>query len=788
MWNGFTHFQTVFRNRPYTNQSTSGGRCCIKARGDAFMSWIRDLKIGWKIALGYGILLITLFAITFVSAWNLRVLHNNYTNMYQFPVERRIQLREVELNLMDISRIVATFYHSSGDFSAIQSLGRELMDIEERISSLLEQYRKSLDEDWWQLTDNSRLIKASQIDNLEYRINRYINGIAFPLIGLAFSNDRDEITLKIQQERIQSYELMQYFNEIYDYTHAHKDNIYARLVRVADSTFRNILVVAICVLVIGLIVAFFTYVSVTRPIKEVVTALKNVEAGNLKGISLQMKSKDETGILANATTGVVHTLQNLMMEMDNMAIAQDKGDIDAFIETRRFKGAYKEVVEKINYMVSEHIATQSKVAKTVESIANGNFNAPLEQFPGKKAVLNDIIESMRSHLKEVREELELVINATVKGDFSQKIDAEKYEGDWRGIMDGLNEVIDGISRPITEMVVVMNKLSQGNFNLRVKGNYEGQFLSLKNSTNDTMDVLQDYIFEINIVLSNIAQGRLNQSISRHYVGRFSDIRNSINNIALRLRDAVAKITTATEEVSFNTQQISDSVIAISDGANTQSSSLQELTSAVILINDSTSENVSKATEVNTLSSTAYFVARSGAVAMEQILEHMGMISVYSEQAADALKSIHEIANQTNLLSLNASVEAARAGIHGRGFAVVAEEVGELAAISQKVSKETNASIKNLMERVKSSMDATAETADTLTSSAEKSMEVSTIMGDISSSSEEQARALAMVNDGFDVISRVANENASLAEESAMSIKELNNQVEILKDLVAFFEI
>jgi len=752
------------------------------------MSWIRDLKIGWKIAFGYGILLVTLFAITFTSAWNLQVLHNNYTNLYEFPVERQMYLKEVELHLMDLSRIVATFYQSAGNFSAIQSLGVELMAIEENVALLLEQYRESLVDDWWQLTDESRYNKTAQVNYLEYRINRYIGEIVLPLMGLAFSNNRDEISLIIQEERIQSNEIMQYFQAIYTYTSVHTNNIYTRLVNVADTTFRNIIIAAICVLIVGLVVAFFTYISVARPIKAVVTALKNVEVGNLKGITLQMKSKDEMGILANATTGVIHTLQNLMMEMDNMAILQDSGDIDAFIETRRFKGAYKEVVEKINYMVSEHINTQSKVVKTVESIAEGNFNAPLEKFPGKKAILNDIIEAMRSHLKEIREELELVINATVKGDFSQKIDAEKYEGDWRGIMDGLNEVIGGISKPITEMVVVMDKLSQGNFNLRVKGNYQGEFLSLKHSTNETIDVLQDYIYEINIVLSSLAQGKLNQSITRHYVGRFSDMRNSINDIALKLREAVSKITIATERVSHNTQQLSESVIAISNGATTQSSSLQELTSTVTIINDSTAENVNKATEVNTLSSTAYFVARSGAVAMEQILEHMGMISVYSEQAADALKSIHEIANQTNLLSLNASVEAARAGIHGRGFAVVAEEVGELAVISQKVSEETNTSIINLIDRVKSSMDATAETADTLTSSAEKSMEVSTIMADISNSSGEQARALSLVNDGFDVISRVANENASRAEESAMSIKELNNQVEILKDLVAFFEI
>jgi methyl-accepting chemotaxis protein len=112
----------------------------------------------------------------------------------------------------------------------------------------------------------------------------------------------------------------------------------------------------------------------------------------------------------------------------------------------------------------------------------------------------------------------------------------------------------------------------------------------------------------------------------------------------------------------------------------------------------------------------------------------------------------------------------------------------LANISQRVSHETNDSVKNLIERVKSNMDATATTAATLTASADKSMEASVIMNDITSSSREQARSLALVSDGFDVISRVANDNATLAEESAMSVKELNNQVEILRNLVAFFEV
>ena len=272
----------------------------------------------------------------------------------------------------------------------------------------------------------------------------------------------------------------------------------------------------------------------------------------------------------------------------------------------------------------------------------------------------------------------MLVESAIEGHLSTRADAERHQGDFRKIVDGVNKTLDAIVEPVNETAAVLSEMSQGNLSINMVGDYKGDHAAINYAMNDTINTVKGYIGEIAEVLTEVAVGNLGVAIDTEYRGDFVEIKDSINTIVQSLNDTLCDINAASEQVAAGTRQVSAGSQALSQGATEQASAIEQLTASLAEIARQTRQNAMNAGKASELTVTARDNAVQGNAQMKEMQQAMAEINDASASISKIIKVIDEIAFQTNLLALNAAVEAARAGQHGKGFAVVADEVRNLA--------------------------------------------------------------------------------------------------------------
>src|ERR1700757_3398966 len=154
-------------------------------------------------------------------------------------------------------------------------------------------------------------------------------------------------------------------------------------------------------------------------------------------------------------------VKSFIAEMVRMSTAHTAGDIDASIPTDKFEGAYRTMAEGVNEMVQGHITVKKKAMACIAEFGRGNFDAPLEKFPGKKAFINDTIEQVRTHLKALITDANLLVQAALEGRLTTRADAGKHGGDFRKIVEGVNATLDAVVGPLQDVSATLDKLAGG---------------------------------------------------------------------------------------------------------------------------------------------------------------------------------------------------------------------------------------------------------------------------------------------------------------------------------------
>ena len=354
------------------------------------------------------------------------------------------------------------------------------------------------------------------------------------------------------------------------------------------------------------------------------------------------------------------------------------------------------------------------------------------------------------------------------------------------------KVIKGLTEPVAQLEAAAKQLRVGDLSRGDEITYESEdeLGVLAKTMRESINILDGYVKDICFNFEKVAAGDLSQDFNKiiDYLGDFSGIKTSFVRILKEFNDTLTKIKETSAQVDHGSDEVAGAANDLATGTGEQASAVEELTATIATVSSMADQAAKEAEKAYSNMMESVKEAQEERTQMQELQEEMLRIKEISGEIEAIVTSIEEIASQTSLLSLNASIEAARAGDAGRGFAVVADQIGKLATDSARAVVNTKELISKTVEEVDKGNVVTKKTAEgferiikELETFAESAKANSTV-------SQTQSAALRQVEEGVDQISLVTQQNAASSEECSAISEELAARATELDALVSRFEL